>query len=283
MAQKKDKNGLTEKEFLKDYKAGSYERPSVTADILVLGTSADLRTLKILLVKRDEHPYLEQWALPGGFVRKDETAYQAAERKLSHETGLEGVYLDQIYTFTNPARDPRTWVMTIAYLALVSDTSDDVLHGVTCAGDYDSDGGVQDAAWFDLVIDADSISFINAERNVEIRYSIVNKRFKNGRIYYENWVSSPASKETLAFDHIEIIIESILKLKAEFEHTDLSFNMIGEKFTLPDLQVLYELVLGKKLYKTNFRAMIAPKVEATGEKMKSISSKKMSAEYRYKG
>lgn len=283
MTQKKDKNGLTEKEFLKDYKAGDYERPSVTADILVLGTSADLRTLKILLVKRDEHPYLEQWALPGGFVRKDETAYQAAERKLSQETGLEGVYLDQIYTFTNPARDPRTWVMTIAYLALVSDTSDDVLHGITCAGVGESEGGVQDAAWFDLVIDADSISFINAERNVEIRYSIVNKRFKNGRIYYENWVSSPASKETLAFDHIEIIIESILKLKAEFEHTDLSFNMIGEKFTLPDLQVLYELVLGKKLYKTNFRAMIATKVEATGEKMKSISSKKMSAEYRYKG
>ncbi|MCR4996770.1 MAG: NUDIX hydrolase, partial [Butyrivibrio sp.] len=100
---------------------------------------------------------------------------------------------------------------------------------------------------------------------------------------YENWVSKPASKEELAFDHIEIIIESILKLKAEFEHTDLSFNMIGEKFTLPDLQALYELVLGKKLYKTNFRAMIAPKVEATGAKMKSVCSNKMSAEYRYKG
>ena len=157
-----------------------------------------------------------------------------------------------------------------------------MLRGITCAGVGESEGGVQDAAWFELVIDADSISFINAERNVEIRYSIENKRFKNGRIYYENWVSSPASKEMLAFDHIEIIIESILKLKAEFEHTDLSFNMIGEKFTLPDLQVLYELVLGKKLYKTNFRAMIAPKVEATGEKMKSISSNKMSAEYRYK-
>ena len=212
MTQKKDKNGLTEKEFLKDYKAGDYERPSVTADILVLGTSADLRTLKILLVKRDEHPYLEQWALPGGFVRKDETAYQAAERKLSQETGLEGVYLDQIYTFTNPARDPRTWVMTIAYLALVSDTSDDMLRGITCAGVGESEGGVQDAAWFELVIDADSISFINAERNVEIRYSIENKRFKNGRIYYENWVSSPASKETLAFDHIDQSLSSRLSL-----------------------------------------------------------------------
>jgi ADP-ribose pyrophosphatase YjhB (NUDIX family) len=282
MTLKKDKNGLTEKEFLKDYKAGDYERPSVTADILVLGTSADLRTLKILLVKRDEHPYLEQWALPGGFVRKDETAYQAAERKLSQETGLEGVYLDQIYTFTNPKRDPRTWVMTIAYLALVSDTSDDVLRGITCAGVGEDDGGVQDAAWFDLVIDDGEIRFSNAERNVEIKYSIETKRFKNGRIYYENWVSKPASKEELAFDHIEIIIESILKLKAEFEHTDLAFNMIGEKFTLPDLQALFELVLGKKLYKTNFRAMIAPKVEATDEKMKSIISNKMSAEYIYK-
>ena len=64
MTQKKDKNGLTEKEFLKEYKAGDYDRPSVTADILVLGASADLRTLKILLVKRDEHPYLDRWAFP---------------------------------------------------------------------------------------------------------------------------------------------------------------------------------------------------------------------------
>ncbi|MEE3495743.1 MAG: NUDIX hydrolase [Butyrivibrio sp.] len=282
MTQKKDKNGLTEKEFLKEYKAGDYDRPSVTADILVLGASADLRTLKILLVKRDEHPHLDRWALPGGFVRGDETAFQAAQRKLSNETGLEGVYLDQIYTFTRPDRDPRTRVMTIAYLALVSDTSDDMLRGVTCAGLGEDTGGVRDAAWFDLVIDQGSISFTNAERNVSIEYSIENKRFKNGRIFYENWVSSLKSKEELAFDHIEIIIESFIKLKAEFEHTDLAFNMMGDTFTLPDLQALYELVLGKKLYKTNFRAMVAPKVDATGAKMKSISSNKMSAEYRYK-
>ncbi len=282
MTQKKDKNGLTEKEFLKEYKAGDYERPSVTADILVLGASANLRTLKILLVKRDEHPYLDRWALPGGFVRGDETAFQAAQRKLSNETGLEGVYLDQIYTFTRPDRDPRTRVMTIAYLALVSDTSDDMLRGVTCAGLGEDTGGVRDAAWFDFIIEPDSISFTNAERNVSIEYSIENKRFKNGRIFYENWVSSLKSEEELAFDHIEIIIESFIKLKAEFEHTDLAFNMMGDTFTLPDLQALYELVLGKKLYKTNFRAMVAPKVDATGAKMKSISSNKMSAEYRYK-
>ena len=283
MAQKKDRNGLTEKEFLKNYKVGNYERPSVTTDILVLGVSPDLSTLRILLVKRDEHPYIDTWALPGGFVHKDETAYQAAQRKLSQETGLEGVYLDQIYTFTKPGRDPRTWVMTIAYLALVSDTGYDALRGLTCAGIGDNSGGVQDAAWFDLIITPGEIKFINAERDVEIKYEIQNKRFKNGRTYYENWVSSLVGDEALAFDHIEIIIESILKLKTQFEHTDLAFNMIGEKFTLPDLQALYELVLGKKLYKTNFRAMVAPKIEATGEKIKSITSNKLSAEYYYKG
>ena len=282
MAQKRDRNGLTENEFLKGYKVGNYDRPSVTTDILVLGVSPDLSALRILLVKRDEHPFIDMWALPGAFVRKDETAYMAAQRKLSQETGLEGVYLDQIYTFTKPGRDPRTWVMTIAYLALVADTGYDALRGLTCAGVGDNPGGVQDAAWFDLIIAPGEIKFINAERDVEISYKIENKRFKNGRTYYENWVSSLASEEALAFDHIEIIIESILKLKSQFEHTDLAFNMVGEKFTLPDLQALYELVLGKKLYKTNFRAMVAPKVEATGAKTKSITSGKLSAEYVYK-
>lgn len=269
MAQKLDKNGLTEKEFLKKYKADNYERPSVTTDILALGTSPDLKNLRIFLVKRDEHPYVGQWSLPGGFVHQDETAYQAASRVLSQKAGIENTYLDQIYTFTKPGRDPRTWVMSVAYLSLVSDTA--LLNG----------SEVQDSAWFDLIIQQEEIRFVNEDRKVEIKYSIENKTFKNGRITYENWVPTLSSKNGLAFDHIEIIIESILKLKAEFEHTDLSFNMIGEKFTLPDLQALYELVLGKKLYKTNFRALVAPKIEATGEKRKAIISNKMSAEYKY--
>ena len=80
--QLKDKNGLTEKEFLAHYSDKGYDKPSVTEDILVLGF----------------------WALPGGFVRKDETAYQAAARELSEETGLQNVYLEQIYAFTPPSR-----------------------------------------------------------------------------------------------------------------------------------------------------------------------------------
>lgn len=270
MAEPRDKNGLTESEFLQSYNAGKYERPSVTADILALGVKEDFSCLKILLIKRGGHPYIGKWALPGGFIRKTETAYQAAARELEEETGLKDVYLEQIYTFTKPERDPRTWVMSIAYMALVSE-----LKHVNGSDDADS------AAWFDLIISPEKISLQNKDFGVNISYAIETKKFQNGAIKYENWVATPQTQELLAFDHIEIIIESFLNLKAKFEHSDLAFNLIGSKFTLPDLQVLYELILGKKLYKTNFRTMIAPKIKATGEKRKSASSNKMSAEYEY--
>ena len=267
MSQKTDKNGLTEKEFLEKYTDSVYERPSVTTDILVLSVNENFSGLKVLLVKRDEHPFLGCYALPGGFIRSDETAYQAAARKLCEETGLKDIYLDQIYTFTKPGRDHRSWIMSIAYLALIPGPVE----------------GNTKGKWFDLEIKQGKIKLSNKEDFVEITYGIKNETFKNGRISYENWVAGQISEDRLAFDHIEIIIESILKLRSSFEHSDQAFNMVGETFTLPDLQALYELVLGKGLYKTNFRAMMAPKIEATGGKIKSCTSGKMSAEYRYIG
>ena len=178
------------------------------------------------------------------------------------------MYLDQIYTFTKPGRDPRTWVMSIAYLALVGDVSK-----IKTTGE-----------WFDLTIDEDRIRLYGAQSDTEIIYPVSVKSFKNGRISYRNLVAYDKGKgDKLAFDHVEIIIESISKLRAIFENSDLAFNMVGDSFTLPDLQALYELVLGKKLYKTNFRALVAPKIEATGGKIKSATSNKLSAEYRYIG
>lgn len=262
---------MDEKEFLATYSAAEFEKPSVTTDILVLGVNADISRLKMLLIKRGAHPFLGSWALPGGFIAKNETAYQAAKRELEEETGLKNVYLDQIYTFTNPNRDPRTWVMSIAYLALVSELA-------AVKGDDDA----ADAAWFDLCIDGETIRITSAEKGVDIAYKIEKKTFQNGKIRYENWVSEKISESALAFDHIEIIIEAYLKLKSQFSHTDLAFNLAGDFFTLPDLQAIFELVLGKKLYKTNFRAMVMEKITATGEKRKSLTSGKLSAEYTYK-
>lgn len=148
----KDKNGLTEKEFLAQYKPGDYPRPSMTVDILIFAapgltgrlTIPDFteRGVKVLLIKRGGHPCIGCWALPGGFVGPAETVTQAAHRELDEETGVTGLPLKQLYTFSMPGRDPRTWVMSCAHVALI-DTDE-----VTVKAGDDAD----QAAWFDVNI-----------------------------------------------------------------------------------------------------------------------------------
>ena len=101
-----------------DYDPSAFPRPSVTADI-ALFTVRD-RALQVLLVKRREWPFAGQWAVPGGFVRPDETLEDAARRELAEETGVSEVLLEQLRVFSAPGRDPRTWVITVAFTALVA-------------------------------------------------------------------------------------------------------------------------------------------------------------------
>ena len=267
----KDKNGLTEKEFLAQYSPGDYPRPSVTVDMMVLGPKKDYSGLKILLIKRGGHPYINCWALPGGFVHEDESCYEAAARELKEETGLKNVFLEQVYTFSKPKRDPRTRVMSVAYMAL-SPVAPPVKGG----------DDALEAAWFDFEFSDSVLRIFNDDIGVEMVYQLSTKRFQNGNVKYANIVSSKKSKTQLAFDHDEIIIESMIKLRREIEYTDLPFSMANKEFTLPDLQVIYELLLGHSLYKANFRIMVADRIEMVGKKDKSIVGRRMSELYRLK-
>jgi ADP-ribose pyrophosphatase YjhB (NUDIX family) len=254
----KNKEGLTEKEFLANYDPGNYPRPSVTVDTMILGMNGDYSGLKILLIQRGNHPYIGCWALPGGFVSKDETAHQAAARELKEETGLDGVYLDQIYTFSRPGRDPRGWVMSIAYLALIQN-----LREVSGADD------AADAAWFDLRITDEKIEIFNREKDVFIAYDLRKETFRNGPMRYENFIPKLTSQDALAFDHVEILIEAFKKLRKEIRYNDQAFCMVEEHFTLPELQAVYEAVLGQELYKKSFRDMIKNRVTETGQMKQS--------------
>ena len=100
------------------YDVNKYERPSVTVDIVVFTVTSD--DLKVLLIKRKVWPFEGSWALPGGFVKIDESLDDAAIRELKEETGVSDLYLEQLYTFGEPKRDPRTRVITVAYYALVN-------------------------------------------------------------------------------------------------------------------------------------------------------------------
>jgi len=99
------------------YDVTKYERPSVTVDVVIFSVMEG--ELKVLLIKRKKWPFEGMWAIPGGFVDIDEPLEDAAARELDEETGVEGVYLEQFYTFGQPDRDPRTRVISVAYLALV--------------------------------------------------------------------------------------------------------------------------------------------------------------------
>jgi len=99
------------------HQADKYERPSVTVDVVMM--SLRQKDLQILLVKRRAWPYEGMWAIPGGFVHVDESLEAAAKRELSEETHLQDVYLEQLYTFGDPDRDPRTRVITVVYFALL--------------------------------------------------------------------------------------------------------------------------------------------------------------------
>jgi 8-oxo-dGTP diphosphatase len=113
-----------------------YSRAALTVDCVVFGF--DEGELKVLLIQRGLQPFKGQWALPGGFVRLDETLDEAARRELEEETGLKNVYLEQLYTFGAVERDPRERVVSVAYYALVKSAE----HAAVGASDS------SDAKWF---------------------------------------------------------------------------------------------------------------------------------------
>ncbi|MCR5628890.1 NUDIX domain-containing protein [Eubacterium sp.] len=264
----KNINELTEKQFLENYNPDEYARQSVTVDLMILGVNEDYSSLRILLVKRDEHPHKGRWGLPGGFIKEDETAYASATRVLNNKTHLKNVYLDQIYTFTKPDRDPRMRIMSIAYLSLVSKTEE-----------LKDDN----ALWFDLAFADDRIEIFNEEYNIHMKYKLKKQTFKNGSINYENYTATSKGKEVLAFDHIEIVIEGIKRLRDQILYGPQAFCLVDNTFTLPEMQAVFELVLNKPLYKKSFRDMISSKIVETGNDKKSkVAGGRKSKEYMMK-
>ena len=257
----KNADGKTETQFLKEYTPGDYPRPSVTVDNLIFTVEDD--SLKILLIKRKNHPDIDTWALPGGFIEcgdNGETAEMAAYRELKEETNLENIYMEQLYTWSEVDRDPRMRVMSVSFLALISKDGNEVK-----AGD-----DAKDAAWFkvgkvDTGIDDEGIisydlTLVNDERNITITAKVFDTPRQNGILTSYKSDIIQTSEEVLAFDHIKIINMGIDRLRNKIEYTPIAFNLVPTEFTLPQLQKIYEAILGKKLYKKNFRDKINPMV-----------------------
>lgn len=137
----KDRNGLTEEEFLKQYNPDKYPKPSLTADIVVL--AKEDRCLQVLLVKRGGHPFIGHYATPGGFANKNEPLEATAARELAEETGVRNLPLTLLGVYSKPGRDPRGWVVSCAYMAVIDKSKVNVKAGDDAA----------EAKWFTITKD----------------------------------------------------------------------------------------------------------------------------------
>ncbi|MFS0870796.1 NUDIX hydrolase [Paenibacillus xylanilyticus] len=272
-----DHVSISEQQFLETYDAGDYERPSVTVDMLVFTIRSEAQSnyrklaepaLQLLMIRRGGHPDLGKWALPGGFVSMQESLEDAARRELVTETGLDNIYLEQLYTWGDVHRDPRTRVISCSYMALV-DSSELELE----AGDDASEAG-----WFRvdqrLVEEKRHLheQGRTTERRVQLMLSngteelsavIEVKEAVEGSVRSSSMTVTEV--EGIAFDHAKMIHYALERLRSKVEYTDIAFNLMPETFTLTALQKVYEIISGKKLLAAAFRRKIADWVIETGE------------------
>lgn len=194
----RDKNGLTEAEFLAAYSPKDYPRPSLTADICVFRKTPKTG-LELLLIQRGGHPFLGCWATPGGFVNPKETADEAAERELAEETKVTGLKLEPVGLFSTPGRDPRGWTISYAFVALDDEGA------IPEAGD-----DAAKAAWFQVAADeAEGRTTITLTHNEDVlTSSFVPVAYPlTGRLHPED-----VAGEGLAFDHAAIVAQAWLAL-----------------------------------------------------------------------
>ena len=191
-----------------------HPHPAVTTDIVIF--TIRRQQLELLLIRRADEPFKDCWALPGGFVNIDEDLDRCALRELEEETGITGVYLEQLYTFGAPGRDPRERVISVAWYALIPPDR----MNIRAASD------AREVAWF------------------EVR-----------------------QLPPLAFDHKAIVEMAHQRLAAKLNYSTIALQFMPEKFSLSELQQVYESILGNQLDKRNFRKRVAALgcVKETGE------------------
>jgi len=220
-----------------------YPRPSVTVDVVALTASGG--ELQVALYRREVAPEAGRCALPGGFVRIDESLDAAAARVLADKVGLGGVFLEQLYTFGDLQRDPRGRVITVAYYALI------------------------DATRF-------HIKRLPAAVRARVEVPWPGETGGPVDVYLAEPVpDGPAPKtEPLALflDHADILGLAVKRLRGKLDYTPVGFQLLPLEFTLRELQEVHETVRGEPLNKDSFRRrmLASGQLEATGARERDV-------------
>lgn len=219
-----------ERDFLKQYDAAQFDRPSVTVDLVLMSVLRN--DLHVLLLHREQMPAKGKWALPGGFVGIDESLDDAAKRVLKDKARVAFAYLEQLYTFGEVKRDPRMRIITVAYFALLP------------------------ASRFE--------SALKASSDLSLAKLIVSWKGETGGAVEA--CSDDGRALALAFDHAEILGLAVKRLRGKLDYSEVGFELLPPRFTLRQLQEIHEAILGVRFNKPAFRRRILDKkiLEPTG-------------------
>ncbi len=223
-----------EQAFLDAYDPAPFPRPSVAVDVVVL-TILEQR-LQVLLYRRGAFPFRDCWALPGGFVGLEESLDAAAARLLASKAGLRGVYLEQLYSFGAPQRDPRTRVISVAYYALVPPRQ------------------LEDPARSEV-----RLAPLQVPWEGEAGGPVLARDERDREL-------------ALAFDHADILGMAVLRIRGKLDYAPIGFALLPPRFTLHQLRQVHETILGRRLNKDSFRRrmLASGQLENTGERQKQV-------------
>lgn len=189
-----------------------------------------LRAVQVLLIKRSKDPYSGMWALPGGLVEEGQKLTDTLEKRMKAKINLTNdCYMEQLYTYAdNLNRDPRGMIISISYIMLLNKNKATNLKS----------GRYGEIKWFWLHLDEE-----NKPRIID--------------------TESGNELTELAFDHKDIIKDALIRLRNKAYYTDVLYHIMPEKFTIAELQNVFEEVIGKTIY--SFRRFVGKNVIETKE------------------
>lgn len=236
----------SETDFLswyQDQERPEYEKPSLTVDIVLLCYNKEEDQLKVLLIQRKSHPYRNSWALPGGFVQKNESTGASVLRETKEETGviISEENIEQLHTFSTPNRDPRGWVVTVSYLAFIGEEP-------LIAGD-----DAKEVQWFSLERNANKLHLSSGDVAITLGLT----------------TSESSGKDTLAFDHSEIIVKAFNRVVNKMEHEPQVLQVLGKDFTITEARKVFAKFLGidfKMIDHSNFKKAMLQYFDEIGER-----------------
>ena len=257
-----------DKQFLALYSDSEYEKPSVTVDAVIFRLidkeennyrKLPQKQLQIFLSKRNYSPYIDCYSVIGTFINLENELTDTVKLCVKNKVDLTNYYCEQLYTFGDKSRDPRTRVLSVSYMLLTNHQEN-----------------LKNGEWFDV-----NFNYVNCNNYKLPNGYVVEKDIiitLNGSVTFEEKlhlkIVKDGIKETkelsivstsLAFDHIKLILQAYERLKNKLEYTDIIFNLLPQKFTLTELKMAYEEILSEKLLDANFRRKTAKFVTPLNE------------------